>query len=79
MPIPSSGTRHRGWPLIAESASAISAMIPPSPRLSARMMRTTYLSDTTIISAQNTVDRPPRMLAALSAMPWSGEKVSFTA
>ena len=27
-------------------------MMPPSPLLSARMMSTTYLSDTTIISAQ---------------------------
>ena len=54
-------------------------MTPPSPLLSARMISTTYLSDTTIISAQKIVDMPPRMLAALSAMPWSGEKVSFTA
>ena len=28
------------------------------------MMSTTYLSDTTIISAQNIVDRPPRMFVA---------------
>jgi hypothetical protein len=43
------------------------------------MMRSTYFSDTTIISAQNIVDRPPRMLAASSAMAWPGANVSFTA
>ena len=34
-------------------------MIPPSPSLSARMMMVTYLTVTTIISAQNTSDRMP--------------------
>src|SRR5262249_35515350 len=63
----------------ADEASAISAMIPPSPRLSARMISTTYLSDTTTISAQNTVDRPPRMFACVSGMPCCGENVSLTA
>ena len=33
-------------------------MMPPSPRLSARMISSTYLSETTIISAQKIVDRP---------------------
>jgi len=33
------------------------------------MMSSTYFSDTTIISAQNIVDRPPRMLSAVSGMP----------
>src|SRR5256885_2638021 len=54
-------------------------MMPPSPRLSARMISTTYLSETMIISAQKMVDRPPRMLVWLSGMPWSGENVSLTA
>ena len=40
-------------------------MMPPSPRLSARMMSITYLSDTTIISAQKIVDRPPRMFVGV--------------
>ena len=39
-------------------------MMPPSPLLSARMMRITYLSDTTIISAQKIADTPPRMFCA---------------
>ena len=36
-------------------------MIPPSPLLLSRMMRITYLSETTIISDQKIADRPPRM------------------
>ena len=44
-------------------------MMPPSPRLSARMIRITYLTDTTIISAQKIADTPPTTLAAENAMP----------
>ena len=44
-------------------------MIPPSPLLLARMMRITYLSDTTIISAQKIADTPPSTLWGVSAMP----------
>ena len=54
-------------------------MMPPSPRLSARMISTTYLIETTIISDQKMVDRPPRMFSAVSGMPCAGENVSFTA
>ena len=71
--------RHSWCALIAFCASAISAMMPPSPRLSARMISSTYFSETMIISAQKMVESPPRMLAWLSGMPWSGENVSFTA
>ena len=71
--------RQCGCPVIALVASAISAMMPPSPRLSARMMSSTYLSDTTAISDQNMSDSPARMLSCVSAMPCSAEKVSFTA
>ena len=53
--------------------------MPPSPLLSARMMRITYLSETTIISDQKMVDRPPSTLARLSGMPWSGLNVSLAA
>ncbi len=69
MPIRSSGTFQRGCLRIACCARAMSAMMPPSPLLSARMISTTYLSDTTIISAQKMVDRPPRMFSAVSGMP----------
>ena len=71
--------RSRGRFFSALAASASSAMVPPSPRLSARITSTTYLSDTTITSDQKMVDRPPKMLAGLSGMPCTGEKVSFTA
>ena len=62
----------------AALASAISAMVPPSPRLSARMTSTTYLSETTIISTQRIADSPPSTLSTLSGMPCRA-KVSFTA
>ena len=39
-------------------------MMPPSPRLFARSTSITYLSDTTIISAQKIADTPPRMFSA---------------
>ena len=74
-----SGTRQCGWSFTAEVASAISAMMPPSPRLSARMISTTYLSETITISAQKIVDRPPSTFSGVSGMPWAGLKVSLTA
>ncbi len=39
--------------------SAVSAMIPPSPRLWARMMNPAYLIDTSIISAQKISETMP--------------------
>ena len=50
-------------------ASAISAMIPPSPSLSARMMMVTYLSVTTSISDQNTSERMPSTVSWLATSP----------
>jgi len=70
---------ERGWSLTADDASARSAMIPPSPLLEARMMRMTYLSETTIISDQKIAERPPRMFSGFSAMPCTGLKVSLAA
>ena len=46
--------------------------MPPSPWLSARMISITYLSETTIISAQKITDRTPRTLAASSGTPCAG-------
>ena len=40
-------------------SSAASAMIPPSPRLWARMMNPAYLIETTIISAQKISETTP--------------------
>jgi len=73
------GATQRGRSFTAEDASASSAMMPPSPLLLARMMRITYLSDTTIISAQKIADNPPSTFDVLSGMPWSGLNVSFAA
>ena len=39
--------------------SAIRAMIPPSPSLSARMMKTTYLIETMTVTAQKTSEMTP--------------------
>jgi hypothetical protein len=40
--------------------------MPPSPRLSARRMTITYLSVTTVTSAQHTRDNTPSTLASVS-------------
>jgi hypothetical protein len=55
--------------LTEADASASSAMMPPSLRLSARMISITYLTDTTIISAQNIADTPPITLAVENGIP----------
>ena len=48
-----------GLPCASCKASAIIAMMPPSPRLSARMMKITYLIETMMTSAQKNSDRLP--------------------
>ena len=60
-------------------ASASNAMMPPSPRLFARRISVTYLSDTTIISAQKIAETPPSTFSALSGMPCTGLNVSLAA
>ena len=40
----------------------MSAKIPPSPLLSARMMKVTYLTDTTKIAAQKIRDKIPMIV-----------------
>jgi hypothetical protein len=52
-------------------ASASNAMMPPSPRLSARMMKSTYLIDTTMISDQNTRLSAPSTFAGVADTPCS--------
>ena len=44
---------------------AVSAMIPPSPRLCARMMTPAYLMDATIVSAQKISDATPYTAAGV--------------
>ena len=51
--------------------------MPPSPRLSARRMRTTYLSVTTIISPQKIVETAPIRCGASSGTPVAGLKTSL--
>ena len=47
------------WASRRRRMSAVSAMIPPSPRLWARMMKPAYLIETTTISAQKISDTIP--------------------
>jgi hypothetical protein len=51
----------------SEATSDSSARIPPSPSLSARRTRTTYLSDTIAISAHKIRETIPRTSAAVGA------------
>jgi hypothetical protein len=69
--------RRRGVRPAACAASAVKAMIPPSPRLSARRISTTYLRVTTTIKAQKMVDTAPMTLWAPSVTELAGLKTSF--
>ena len=55
----------RPSPVRSDTTSDNSARIPPSPSLSARSTRTTYLSDTIAISAQKMSETIPRTSAAV--------------
>ena len=50
-------------------ANAMSANIPPSPLLLARITNKTYFKDTTIKKAQKTIDRTPNTLSCEKGMP----------
>ena len=50
--------------------SVSSAMMPPSPRLSACINSATYLTVTTSVSDQNNNETTPKMLAWLSSRWW---------
>ena len=45
--------------LAVRKVRAISAKVPPSPWLLARITNKTYLRETTIVKAQNTIDITP--------------------
>jgi hypothetical protein len=78
MPSSKSLRRSTGRSFTACEASASIAISPPSPLLSARRINTTYFSETTTVSVQNTNDRMPRMLSGVSGTrPWA--KTSFSA
>ena len=55
--------RRCGPSPVWDSTRAMSAMMPPSPLLSARRTMATYLIDTTTISAHTTSERMPSTLA----------------
>ena len=59
MPTTSSTLRNRGLSITACDASASIATSPPSPSLSARSTRTTYLIETITVSVQKNIDRMP--------------------
>ncbi len=62
--------RPRVLRVVDRNTSASKAMMPPSPRLSARIMNTTYFSVTTMISAQEMSDSTPSTLSWLAATGW---------
>jgi hypothetical protein len=69
MPMAASTQRARGEPRTLRWASAISAMMPPSPLLSARMTKVTYLSEITINSDQKISDSTPSTAIGCGVMP----------
>ena len=78
MPITTTTQRPRVVTLV-RSANAISARMPPSPRLSARMMTMTYLTVTVSISAQNTRLSTPRISHRSIPPSWKWSKEARSA
>ena len=67
------------WPM-ALCASAISVSVPPSPLLSARRMKSTYLIVTMKISAHRISDTIPNTISRVTAPPAAAaESDSFSA
>ena len=54
-------------------------MMPPSPRLSARMMTARYLSETTKLRDQKISDSTPSTFSGDGLIPYSGAKHSLRA
>ena len=54
-------------------------MMPPSPRLSARIMKITYFSVTTMTSDQAINDSTPNTLSWFAATEWLPPNASFMA
>ena len=63
---PTMSTKPRYRPA-AGRARESSAIVPPSPWLSARITTTTYLMATTSVMAQNTSESTPRTVVSASA------------
>ncbi len=66
MPNPTSHHRRFVPGSRPRATSAVSARMPPSPRLSARMIRLMYFSVTMITSAQKMIDMMPKTFSAVS-------------
>ena len=62
---------------VARRASAVSAMMPPSPSLSARMITMTYFNVTTSSSDQKPSDSSPRTVSASGVRPKCGWNISL--
>ena len=58
-------------------ASAISAMMPPSPRLSARITKVTYFTVITMMSAHRISDSTPSTFSGVTGTGWWLAKTSF--
>ena len=57
----------RGRPASVRRNKATSDKMPPSPSLSARIIRNTYPYETTIVIAQNTIEMMPNTSSRLGA------------
>ena len=61
------------WPPGAEArpgvTRAVSAMMPPSPLLSARITKRRYLTEMTMIRLQKMSESTPRMFSGVGATP----------
>src|SRR3569833_2088224 len=66
-------------PRVRRVIKASNARLPPSPRLSARIMNSVYFTDTTRISDQKMSERIPRKCALSTASGWAPRKHSLTA
>ena len=57
--------------------SASRARLPPSPLLSARIMKARYFTVTTAVTDQKISDSTPKTCASSSASGWAPAKLSF--
>ena len=71
--------RRRLEPADTRWASAMSARMPPSPRLSARMTRSTYFTVTIRINDQKISDRMPMISVSVIGKPWKSCRLVLNA
>ena len=78
MPSIASSAERRGL-RVAFVASVSSDSVPPSPRLSARIMKITYFSVTTSMTDQKISDSTPKISARPGSSPCASWKHSLKA